>query len=191
MATYKIHPGIGIARLGNSDTEFYLAPETPAGLPMGCDSNGNQGFGPDGTAPVLVTTFRDAQGRIKRQAARFQVFVHDEASPEGRPLKIGDKIEGGGNHGTLTDIRWRVYLANKKACWYQFDTTLGERGYPRRIIPAAMPTLPSAAGRSSIPAHASSTAASAALRSTALARAITRPPFRRRCHRIRSIRWAR
>ena len=26
MATYKIHPGIGIARLGNSDTEFYLMP---------------------------------------------------------------------------------------------------------------------------------------------------------------------
>ncbi|WP_461325581.1 LodA/GoxA family CTQ-dependent oxidase [Bradyrhizobium barranii] len=29
MATYRIHPGIGIARLGNSDSEFYLAPETP------------------------------------------------------------------------------------------------------------------------------------------------------------------
>jgi hypothetical protein len=130
MATYKIHPGIGIARLGNSDTEFYLAPEMPAGLPMECDGNGNQRFGPDGIAPVLVTTFRDAQGRIKRQAARFQVLVYDEESPQGRPLKIGDKVEGGGNHGTLTDIRWRVYLANKKACWYEFDTTLGEHGYP-------------------------------------------------------------
>ena len=125
MATYKIHPGIGIARLGNSDAQFYLAPETPAGLPMECDGNGNQRFGPDGIAPVLVTTFRDAHGRIKRQAARFQVFVYDEASPKGRPLKIGDKVEGGGNHGTLTDIRWQVYVANKKACWYQFDTTLG------------------------------------------------------------------
>jgi hypothetical protein len=130
MATYKIHPGIGIARLGNSDTEFYLAPETAAGLPMECDDTGNQRFGPDGITPVLVTKFRDAQGRIKRQAARFQVFVYDEESPEGRPLKIGDKIEGGGNHGTLTEIRWQVYLANKKACWYEFDTTLGERGYP-------------------------------------------------------------
>jgi hypothetical protein len=129
MATYKIHPGIGIARLGNSDTEFYLAPETPAGLPMECDDAGNQVFGPDG-APVLVTRFRDAEGRVKRQAARFQVFVYDEQSPEGRPLKIGDKIEGGGNHGTLTEIRWQVYLANKKSCWYQFNTTLGEHGYP-------------------------------------------------------------
>lgn len=130
MATYKIHPGIGIARLGNSDTEFYLAPETPAGLPLECDANGNQRFGPDGIAPVFVSTFRDARGRIKRQAARFQVFVHDEESPEGRPLKIGDKIEGGGNNGTLAAIHWRVYVANKKACWYEFDTTLGEHGYP-------------------------------------------------------------
>ena len=130
MATYKIHPGIGIARLGNSDSEFYLAPETPAGLPMECDGNGNQRFGPDGTMPLFVTSFRDRQGRIKRQAARFQVFVYDEASPDGRPLKIGDPIEGGGNRGTLAAIHWQVYLANKKACWYEFDATAGEHGYP-------------------------------------------------------------
>ena len=131
MATYKIHPGIGITRLGNSDTDFYLAPETPAGLPLECDGNGNQRFGPDGVAPLLVTSFRDRQGRIKRQAARFQVFVYDEANPEGRPLKIGDPIEGGGNHGALAEIHWRVYLANKKACWYKFHATAGEHGYPR------------------------------------------------------------
>ena len=80
--------------------------------------------------PLLVTTFHDAEGRIKRQAARFQVFVYDDASPEGRPLKIGDRVEGGGNAGTLVDIQWQVYVANKKACWYQFDTTQGEHGYP-------------------------------------------------------------
>ncbi|MGH3426523.1 MAG: LodA/GoxA family CTQ-dependent oxidase, partial [Mycobacteriales bacterium] len=84
---------------------------------------------PERTAERLVDN-REAQGRIKRQAARFQVFVYDEASPEGRPLKIGDKVEGGGNHGTLTDIRWQGCIANKKAFWHQFDTTLGEHGYP-------------------------------------------------------------
>ena len=136
MATYKIHPGIGIARLGNSDTEFYIAPETPAGMPQECEANGNPRVGPDGLAPVLVSTFRDAEGRIKRQAARFQVFVYDEKSPEGRPLKMGDPIEGGGNHGTLVEIQWQVYVANKKACWYEFKETQGEHGYapdhPRR-----------------------------------------------------------
>jgi hypothetical protein len=130
VAIYRIHPGIGIARLGNSETDFYLAPETPAGLPHACDANGNPLYEADGITPVLVTNFRDAEGRIKRQAARFQVFVYDDESPEGRPLKIGSRIEGGGNAGTLIDIEWQVYVANKKASWYQFDATKGEHGYP-------------------------------------------------------------
>jgi hypothetical protein len=129
VSTYKIHPGIGIARLGNSDTEFYLAPEVPAGLPMECDTQGNPILAPDGSGPVLIKTFKDPQGRIKRQAARFQVFVYDDDSPDGRPLKIGDKVSGGGNHGRLIDIQWRVYLANKKSSWYEFHQREGEHGY--------------------------------------------------------------
>ncbi|MGX2042085.1 LodA/GoxA family CTQ-dependent oxidase [Methylocaldum sp. MU1018] len=137
MTTYKIHPGIGIARLGNSETEFYIAPEVPAGLPQECDAQGNPILAPDGSGPVLVKTFKDKDGRIKRQAARFQVFVYDDESPEGRPLKLGDPVAGGGNHGTLIDIQWRVYLANKKASWYEFRQRAGEHGYdpathPRR-----------------------------------------------------------
>ena len=136
MATYKIHPSIGIGRLGNSDTDFYIAPETPAGLPLACDGAGNPLHQPDGVGPIHVTQFKDAQGRIKRQAARFQVHVYDEESPDGRPLKVGDHVEGGGNAGALVDIEWQVYVANKKACWFQFKETQGEHGYsathPRR-----------------------------------------------------------
>jgi len=130
MAVYKIHPGIGVARLGNSESEFYLAPETPGGVPIACDEGGNPRHGPDGITPVLVSRFRDDEGRIKRQAARFQIYVYDETSPEGRPLRLGDTVEGGGNRGVLVDIRWRVWLANKKACWFQFDATRGEHGFP-------------------------------------------------------------
>jgi L-Lysine epsilon oxidase N-terminal/L-lysine epsilon oxidase C-terminal domain len=135
MATYKIHPGIGIARLGNSETDFYLAPETPAGLPLECDKAGNPLVSPDG-GPIYVTSFKDDNGRVKRQGARFQVFVYEDSSPEGRALKLGDHIEGGGNSGKLIDIQWRVYLANKKASWFTFDALKGEHGYlpdhPRR-----------------------------------------------------------
>jgi len=136
VAIYKIYPGIGIARLGNSETEFYIAPETPAGMPIACDEAGNPVLSADLSGPVFVKKFKDENGRIKRQAARFQVFAFDEASPEGRPLKLGDHVEGGGNRGTLVDIQWRVYLANKKASWYEFNTRSGEHGYtadhPRR-----------------------------------------------------------
>lgn len=133
---YRIHPGIGIARLGDSPDEFCISPETPAALPIACDQQGNPLLSPDGKSEVRVTKFKDAHGRIKRQAARFHIYAYDEKSPEGRPLKIGDPIEGGGNHGVLVDIQWRVYLANKKSSWYQFSALKGERGYetshPRR-----------------------------------------------------------
>jgi hypothetical protein len=39
--TYHIHPAIGIARLGNSPSEFCITPETPGGLPIKCDAHGN------------------------------------------------------------------------------------------------------------------------------------------------------
>jgi hypothetical protein len=134
--TYKIHPAIGIARLGNSPEEFYLSPETPAALPTACDAQGNPLLSPDGISELPVAAFKDKEGRIKRQAARFQLYVYDDESPQGRPLKVGDPISGGGNQGTLVDIQWRVYLANKKASWYQFNQLEGEHGYapdhPRR-----------------------------------------------------------
>lgn len=127
--TYRIHPGIGIARLGNSPDAFCISPEQPAALPIDCDERGNPLVTPDGLTELRVKTFKDDEGRIKRQAARFQIFAYDDEHPMGRPLKLGDPIEGGGNAGTLIDIQWRVYLANKKSCWYEFEQLQGEHGY--------------------------------------------------------------
>jgi len=127
--TYKIHPAIGFARVGNSP-EFYLAPDKTGGLPIQCN--------PDGTAlepEQPVTAFKDNSGAIKRQAARFRVFIYDDASPGGRELKIGDRLQvlkqksGQIMTGSLTDVVWTVYLANKKASWYEFHETSGEHGY--------------------------------------------------------------
>lgn len=128
---YRIHPGIGIARLGDSPDGICISPEGPARLPIACDSSGNTG-----KTETPVKTFKDRKGRIKRQAARFQIYVYDDDDPEGRPLTIGDPIFGGGNHGVLFDIQWRVHIANKKAVWFPFNALHGEAGYgpdtPRR-----------------------------------------------------------
>ncbi len=127
--TYKIHPAIGIARLGNSP-ELYLSPETTGGLPIQCNANGTVD-GPE----QPVTQFKDGEQRIKRQGARFRVFVYDDASPGGREIQIGDTVTvlngttGQLLEGTLADVQWTVYLANKKASWYEFQQTEGEHGY--------------------------------------------------------------
>jgi hypothetical protein len=129
VPAYRIHPGIGIARLGDSPDEFCISPEKPAALPIACDEQGNPLLSSDAESEVPVKRFKDEKGRIKRQAARFQLYVYDDENPNGRPLKIGDKIKGGGNHGKLIDIQWQVYLANKKAVWYEFQQAEGEHGY--------------------------------------------------------------
>jgi len=126
---YKIHPGIGIARLGNSPDKFCISPEKPTALPIDCDAAGNPLRAPNGTEEMTIKKFKDDQGRIKRQAARFQVYAYNADHPEGIPLKIGDRIEGGGNHGTLVNIYWRIHLANKKATWFEFKQREGEHGY--------------------------------------------------------------
>ena len=140
MATYKIHPGIGIARLGNSDTEFYIAPETPAGLPQECEANGNPrcrpGWPHAGAGHHISRRARGASSGRRRDSRCSSMTTK---SPEGRPLKIGDPIEGGGNHGTLVEIQWQVYVANKKACWYEFKETAGRARLSRRTIRGATP----------------------------------------------------
>jgi len=87
----RIHPGIGIARLGNSLKEFFIGPEAP------------------GEVANAGRTFKDASGRVKRQAARFRIYAFDAA---------GNAID----EVTLTDakIEWQVHLANKKGAWFKF-----------------------------------------------------------------------
>jgi hypothetical protein len=103
---FRIHPSIGVARVGNSPDEFFIGPETP-GRPA------NWGNG-------RFDSFRDAQGRIKRQAARFRIFEYDESDggelSNPREIAVGDKV---------TAIEWRVHLANRKGSFFTFNGQSG------------------------------------------------------------------
>lgn len=113
----RIHPSIGVARVGNSE-EFFLAPESMAGFPD--EATGLAGGMPirAGTEsdPITSSDLRDNSGALKRQAARFRIFVYDDdagkyPSGNGRELNIGDELDGKKVRG----IVWTVHLANKKA----------------------------------------------------------------------------
>lgn len=84
---YRIHPAIGVARVGNSPSDFFIGPEREFDQP---DPPGG---------------FKDAQCRVKRQAARFRIFAHhDDNTFE----EITDAD---------AEIVWTVHLANRKAAY--------------------------------------------------------------------------
>ena len=91
-----IHPGIGVARIGNSPDEYYIGPETV-------------------TPPKReVGFFRDKKGALKREGARFRVYGFNAAGEVVREISTaaGDEVE------------WTVHVANRKGDWYRFIAAL-------------------------------------------------------------------
>src|SRR5579872_4046927 len=92
--TFKIFPSIGIARLGNcpddSPSGFYVGPEIPGSI-------------------IVPNGYKDAQGRVRRQAARFRIFGWEDGTFMGEVT------------ASSATITWTVELANKKAAFNRFE----------------------------------------------------------------------
>ncbi|MCS3430568.1 LodA/GoxA family CTQ-dependent oxidase [Klebsiella sp. BIGb0407] len=93
----KIHPAIGIGRVGNSEDEYYIGPEYLHEPP-----------------PPFGAT-RDDTGAIKRQAAKFRIIGYNKHGMAVAELTADN-----------ADITWEVELANKKASWYCFDNAMDQ-----------------------------------------------------------------
>lgn len=111
-AIFKIHPGLGVARVGDSVDGWFVGPELPGVPPLPDAGRGGEGF-------------RDAG--IKRQAARFRVFRY-EVDGDGR---LGPWCEVTLDDPDIKSIEWTVHLANTKASYYRFEGAAGD--------PTAMP----------------------------------------------------
>jgi hypothetical protein len=88
----RIHPCIGIARVGNSPSEFFVGPELVG----------------DHTPPE--GGYKDSRHRVKRQAVRFRLYGYDENDALVKEITAADAA-----------IEWTVHVANKKAEWVQFQ----------------------------------------------------------------------
>jgi len=98
IAYAKIHPSIGIARVGDSrqNDGFYIGPQL---------------VDPPAQAPGF---YRDDTGALKREVAEFRIYGYNSAGQVVSEL-VPDEY---------THIEWQVELANHKAAWYNFDLAL-------------------------------------------------------------------
>ncbi len=110
-----IHPGIGVARIGDSAAEFFIGPEVVD------------------APPQPPQTYRDAAGALKRQAARFRIYGYNAAGEVVRELTAESAA-----------IEWTVHLANRKAQWYQFQAALDIPEAATMSVPLRNPKIPPA-----------------------------------------------
>lgn len=91
----KIHPSIGIARLGSAST-FFIGPEIP-------------GLRPAGEQPgTKVPPYKDG-GKIKPQAARFRIFEYLDKNGEynvSREVSLAKK--------DVTNLKWTVHIRSMR-----------------------------------------------------------------------------
>ena len=106
IRTIRIHPAMGIARLGNSPEGFFIGPEIP------------------GVVVAPLGGYRDKEQRLKRQAARFRLFAYDDE----------DRVIAELTSSDVKEIRWTVHLKNTKAAGPWFEGVLhdGRPTRPRR-----------------------------------------------------------
>jgi hypothetical protein len=95
----KIHPAIGTARVGGSQDSYFIGPEIP-GKAAPPPSGGNG-------------TYKDAEGLIARQVARFRLYGYDSQGEVVAELTSEN-----------AEISWTVHLANTKANWYKFQIAM-------------------------------------------------------------------
>ncbi len=109
----RIHPGIGIARVGNSAREHYIGPEVsnPEPTPFGAT--------------------RDKGGAIKRQAARFRVYGYDKNGNVVAEVQQSDN----------TKVEWAVHVANKKSAWYEFNAAMDIPATVNLTVPLRNPDV--------------------------------------------------
>src|SRR5262245_680240 len=104
---YRIHPAIGIARIGDSPDDFFIGPEAPGVSPTLDKLDGSS---------AQPGKYKDTQHRIKRQGARFRIYEYTE-NASGVVTKVREVT------ATDAEIDWEVHLANRKAAAPKLEGT--------------------------------------------------------------------
>ena len=136
----RLHPTINFARVGTSE-DFYLSPETSAGLPVPGQEDLVGGLPlRKGTEDVPISSedLRDEDGNLLRQAARFRLFAYDVAPLDSYPDGGGVEIRPGStlpDGRVVAEIVWTVHLANKKSAAFNVVPSAGLDAFADGQVP--------------------------------------------------------
>ncbi len=115
---YKIHPGIGVARVGPSQDGYFLGSETKDGRPFELSPGGEAAF----------RGYKDASFLMRREGARFRVFEYERDDATGALTFVGEVTPG------MATVHWSVTLGDRKAAGPFMRGSTGPQG-ERIIVP--------------------------------------------------------
>lgn len=127
---YRVHPSVGIARMGNSATTYFLTAEKP-----GKWFDPVQESIPGPLIDQRAVGIRDAAGNLCKQGARFRVFCYQyDRNPGsgGKALNVWECKKAD------YDITWTAQVANRKA--QVAGTPLGTAKQPNSPDPVVLPS---------------------------------------------------
>lgn len=109
LSGFRIHPSVGVARVGDHPDDFFLAPEEIGGLPLECDITTGDNLA------IPFTHFKN-NGQIRRQGQKFRIYDGNGVEQDLEQLK---------RDGGIQSYKWTVHLANQKSSWYNYSELEG------------------------------------------------------------------
>lgn len=134
IVQFRVHPGVGCARIGNSEKTYHLASEFPYFLQeqfpklrfkpkprthpktffsdnVASSATGNPvTYNIYDTTPAFQNRFKEAEGKIFPQAVRFRVFAYVYGAADNQWPQVVFEVTT-----EIANIEWKVNIANKKA----------------------------------------------------------------------------
>ncbi|WP_191488874.1 LodA/GoxA family CTQ-dependent oxidase [Pseudomonas sp. FEN] len=121
IVSAAIHPAIGVARVGNSESEYFVGPQVTS------------------PRPEPLGFYRDAQGALKRQAAEFRIYGYNLAGEVVAELTAEN-----------ADIVWSAHVANSKAQWFQWQLAMDIPEAASVVLPLRNATVTGAQARNEL-----------------------------------------
>lgn len=128
----RIHPGIGVSRVGDSK-EFFIGPEVMN------PEHYHKSDEPFKAGTETQSPYRESSGAIKRQAARFRVFGYNKSGEVVAEIHHEDTGK--------SKIEWTVEVANSKAEWFEFLSAMDIPEMAGRVLHVRNPDITDSVNR--------------------------------------------
>lgn len=112
---YRVHPSVGIARMGNSEKAYFLGPEMPWSPINPFTPVQRDILGAGASRKAAAGKIRDLDGKLCKQGVRFRVYCYQYEVDTTGPRPLRNLLKVWECKADKYEIEWTVKVVNGKA----------------------------------------------------------------------------